>query len=128
MEGIGLPRLAIGAATAGGESADERDRGSLNCWASLGKMEEVVGELGLGGLNKDRVIRMTKALDDELEAFQNWPLRKWCAYVWLDAPYQRVRQHHRALSWAFVLALRPLNGPRMPGLNWSLGVAAGFAV
>jgi len=72
---------------------------------STRKMEEVVGELGLSGLDKSKVSRMTKALNDEVEAFQNRPLDKRCAYVWLDALYPKVRQNHRIVSQAFVIAL-----------------------
>jgi transposase-like protein len=72
---------------------------------STRKMEEVVGELGLNGLDKSKVSRMTKALNDEVEAFQNRPLDKRCAYVWLDAVYPKVRQNHRIVSQAFVIAL-----------------------
>jgi transposase-like protein len=57
---------------------------------STRKMEEVVGELGLNGLDKSKVSRMTKALNDEVEAFQNRPLDKRCAYVWLDAVYPKL--------------------------------------
>ncbi|MFO7902127.1 MAG: transposase [Pirellulaceae bacterium] len=72
---------------------------------STRKMEKVVGELGLNGLDKSKVSRMTKALNDEVEAFQNRPLDKRCAYVWLDALYPKVRQNHRIVSQAFVIAL-----------------------
>ena len=72
---------------------------------STRKMEEVIGKLGLSGLDKSKVSRMTKALDDEVEAFQNRPLDKRCAYVWLDALYPKVRQNHRIVSQAFVIAL-----------------------
>lgn len=72
---------------------------------STRKMEDVVEELGLNGLDKSKVSRMTKALNDEVEAFQNRPLDKRFAYVWLDALYPRVRQNHRIVSQAFVIAL-----------------------
>lgn len=72
---------------------------------STRKMEKVVGELGLNGLDKSKVSRMTKELNDEVEAFQNRPLDKRCAYVWLDALYPKVRQNHRIVSQAFVIAL-----------------------
>ena len=57
---------------------------------STRKMEKVVRELGVKGLDKSKVSRMTKALNEEVEAFQNRPLDKRCAYVWLDAPYPKV--------------------------------------
>jgi transposase-like protein len=72
---------------------------------STRKMEDVVEELGLNGLDKSKVSRMTKELNDEVEAFQNRPLDKRFAYVWLDALYPRVRQNHRIVSQAFVIAL-----------------------
>ncbi len=50
---------------------------------SMRKMEGAVEELGLNGFDKSRVSRMTKALNDEVEAFRNRPLDKRCAYVWL---------------------------------------------
>ena len=72
---------------------------------STRKMEKVVRELGVKGLDKSKVSRMTKALNEEVEAFQNRPLDKRCAYVWLDALYSKVRQNHRIVSQAFVIAL-----------------------
>lgn len=72
---------------------------------STRRMEGVVEELGLSGLDKSKVSRMTKELNDEVEAFQNRPLDKRCAYVWLDALYPKVRQNHRIVSQAFVIAL-----------------------
>jgi len=72
---------------------------------STRKMEGVAEELGLNGFDKSRVSRMTKALNDEVEAFRNRSLDKRCAYVWLDALYLKVRQNHRIVSLAFVIAL-----------------------
>jgi len=72
---------------------------------STRKMEDVVGELGVNGLDKSKVSRVTKALNDEVDAFRNRPLDKRCAYVWLDALYPKVRQNHRIVSQAFVIAL-----------------------
>jgi len=40
---------------------------------STRKMEKVVGELGLSELDKSKVSRMTKALDEEVEAFRSRP-------------------------------------------------------
>ena len=72
---------------------------------STRKTEDVVGELGLNGRDKSNVSRVTKALNDEVDAFRNRPLDKRCAYVWLDALYPKVRQNHRIVSQVFVIAL-----------------------
>ena len=55
-----------------------------------GKTKEVVGELRLSRPNRGKVIPMTKALEDEVEAFQNWPLDKPSAHLLLDVPCTRV--------------------------------------
>ena len=41
--------------------------------------------LGLSALDKSKVSRMKRSLDDEVDAFQKRPLDKGCSYVWLDA-------------------------------------------
>jgi transposase-like protein len=90
---------------------------------STRKMEKVVGELGLSELDKSKVSRMTKALDEEVEAFRSRPLDKRCPYIWLDALYPKVRQNHRIVSQAFVIAL----GVDETGHRTILGFQAGAA-
>ena len=72
---------------------------------STRKMEGVMEELGLSGLDKSKVSRITKELNDQVEAFRNCPLHTRCAYVWPDALHPKVRQNHPIVSQALVIAV-----------------------
>jgi len=77
--------------------------------------------LGLTGIDKSRVSRICQQLDEAVEAFRNRPLEGAYPYVWLDALYLKVRQNHRIVSMAVVLAI----GVRESGEREVLGLAVG---
>ena len=60
--------------------------------------------LGLTGIDKSSVSRVCKELDHTVEEFRNRPLQESYPYVWLDAMYLKVRQNHRVVSLALVIA------------------------
>jgi hypothetical protein len=69
-----------------------------------------------------------------VEQFRNRPLQEGYPHVWLDATYLKVRQNHRVVSMAFVIAvgvdengegsysflLSAVDADKRPGLNTDL--------
>lgn len=72
---------------------------------STRKVDDLVQALGLTGVDKSKVSRICKELDEGVTAFRNRPLEVDYPYLWLDALYLKVRQNHRIVSMAVVLAI-----------------------
>lgn len=72
---------------------------------STRKVDELVQALGLSGIDKSQVSRICKGLDEVVQEFRNRPLSGRYPYVWLDATYLKVRQNHRIISQAVVIAI-----------------------
>jgi transposase-like protein len=72
---------------------------------STRKVDDLVQALGLTGIDKSKVSRICKELDEGVAAFRNRPLEAEYPYLWLDALYLKVRQNHRIVSMAVVLAI-----------------------
>lgn len=88
---------------------------------STRKVDDLVQALGLNGMDKSAVSRTCKELDELVEQFRNRPLEASYPYVWLDAIYLKVRQNHRIVSLATVIAI----GVRETGERDVLGLAIG---
>jgi transposase-like protein len=72
---------------------------------STRKVDALVKALGLSGMDKSKVSRICKELDQAVEQFRNRPLQESYPYIWLDALYLKVRQNHRIVSLALVIAI-----------------------
>jgi len=94
---------------------------------STRKVDDLLRALGLTGIDKSRVSRICKELDEVVGAFRNLPLEGSYPYVWLDALYLKVRQDHRIVNQALVIAI----GVRETGdrdiLGFSLGASEEYA-
>ena len=71
---------------------------------STRKVDRLVEQLGIGGMSKDRVSAMCRALDEQVELFRSRPLEGAYPYLWLDAKHLKVRDHGRVVSKALVIA------------------------
>ena len=71
---------------------------------STRKVDRLVEQLGIGGMTKDRVWALCRALDEQVEAFRQRPLEGAYPYLWLDAKVVKVRDHGRVVSKALVVA------------------------
>lgn len=76
---------------------------------STRKVDLLLQALGLTGIEKSKVSRMCKELDEAVVSFRNQPLEGEYPYLWLDALYLRVRQNHRIVSQAVVIAIFPIS-------------------
>jgi transposase-like protein len=72
---------------------------------STRKVDALLKTLGLTGIDKSSVSRICKELDHTVEEFRHRPLQESYPYVWLDAMYLKVRQNHRVVSLALVIAI-----------------------
>lgn len=72
---------------------------------STRKVDDLLQAMGLTGIDKSQVSRICKGLDEVVQEFRNRPLEGRYPYVWLDAIYLKVRQNHRIVSLALVIAL-----------------------
>jgi putative transposase len=72
---------------------------------STRKVDDLVQALGLSGVDKSKVSRICKGLDELVQDFRQRPLEGEYPYVWLDALYLKVRQNHRVVSLAVVIAV-----------------------
>jgi transposase-like protein len=88
---------------------------------STRKVDHLLQSLGLTGIDKSQVSRICKELDEPVRAFRERPLEGDYPYVWLDATYLKVRQNHRIVSMAVVVAI----GVRETGEREILGFAIG---
>ncbi|RME56641.1 IS256 family transposase [Candidatus Parcubacteria bacterium] len=90
---------------------------------STRKVEALVQQLGLAHLDKSKVSRITKALEEEVEGFRTRPLEGAYPYVFLDALYPKIRVNHRVVSVALVIAIGIREDGRRVILGFSVGAA-----
>jgi len=96
-------------------------------------VEKVLAEFGIEGLSSTQVSRATAMLDADLAAWRNRPLGRF-RYVFLDARYEKTREHGVADDCAVLSAIGVDAFGRRRVLVWSIllyafsAFAAGFAV
>ncbi|NIV37556.1 MAG: IS256 family transposase [Anaerolineae bacterium] len=88
---------------------------------STRKVDDLLRALGLTGIDKSKVSRICKELDEVVEAFRNRPLEGRYPYLWLDALYLKVRADHRIVNQALIVAI----GVRETGEREILGLTLG---
>ena len=67
-------------------------------------VEKVLAEFGIEGLSSTQVSRATAMLDVDLEAWRNRPLGRF-RYIFLDARYEKTREHGVADDCAVLTAI-----------------------
>ena len=90
---------------------------------STRKVDDLLKALGLTGIDKSKVSRICKELDELVEQFRNRPLEGAYPYLWLDALYLKVRQNHRIVSLAVVIAIGVDTEGRRHNLGFALGAS-----
>jgi putative transposase len=88
---------------------------------STRKVDHLLQALGLTGIDKSKVSRICKELDEAVEDFRNRPLEGEYPYLWLDALYLKVRQNHRIVSQAMVIAIGVKETGERDVLGFDLG-------
>ena len=90
---------------------------------STRKVDDLVQALGLSGVDKSKVSRITKGLDELVQDFRHRPLDDQYPYVWLDALYLKVRQNHRVVSLAVVVAVAVTHEGERTVLGFDVGAS-----
>jgi len=90
---------------------------------STRKVDELLKAMGLTGIDKSQVSRICKGLDEVVQDFRNRPLEGRYPYVWLDALYLKVRQNHRVVSQALVIAIGVNDQGERELLGFALGAS-----
>src|SRR5947209_1561891 len=72
---------------------------------STRRVDDLVKALGLDGISKSQVSRLCEELDVEVERFRTRKLEGTYPYTWLDATFLKVRQDHRVVNMAVVIAV-----------------------
>ena len=72
---------------------------------STRRVDDLVKALGLDGISKSQVSRLCEELDTEVERFRSRKLEGHYPYVWVDATFLKVRQDHRVVNMAVVIAV-----------------------
>ena len=72
---------------------------------STRRVDDLVKALGLDGISKSQVSRLCEELDTEVERFRTRKLDGKYPYVWVDATFLKVRQDHRVVNMAVVIAV-----------------------
>ncbi len=72
---------------------------------STRKIERLAKELGIENISASQVSQINKGLDEQVEEFRNRPLEKEYPFVWVDALYEKIRNHEgRVVSTALMVA------------------------
>jgi len=90
---------------------------------STRKVDELVEALGMKGIDKSEVSRISKQLDEFVEEFKNRRLEGEYPYLWLDATFPKVREGGRVCSMALVIAV----GVNQQGEREILGFDVGMS-
>src|ERR1700736_5369238 len=72
---------------------------------STRRVDDLVKALGINGISKSQVSRLCQELDTEVERFRTRKLEGSYPYMWLDATFLKVRQDHRVVNMAVVIAV-----------------------
>src|SRR6202789_3251936 len=88
---------------------------------STRSVDDLVQAMGMTGISKSQVSRLCGEIDDKVQSFLTRPLEGDWPYVWLDAPYVKVRQAGRIVSVAVIIAI----GVNVDGRREVLGMDIG---
>lgn len=72
---------------------------------STRKMERLFKALGLTGIDKSKVSRICKELNEMVQQFRERPLQACYPYIWLDAIVLKVRENHRVVNLSMAIAI-----------------------
>jgi transposase-like protein len=90
---------------------------------STRRVDELVKALGLTGIDKSAVSRISQQLDETVRHFRERKLEGTYPYIWLDAVYLKVRQNHRIVSQAVVIAIGVKETGEREILGFDLGAS-----
>ncbi len=84
-------------------------------------VDDLVQALGGTGLSKSQVSRLCQEIDERVNAFLDRPIEGEWPYLWIDATYVKVRQNHRIVSVAVIVAVGVNTDGRREVLGLDIG-------
>ena len=72
---------------------------------STRKMDKLIKTMGLQGIDKSKVSRTCKELDEMVTQFRERNLQTHYPYIWLDAIVLNVRENHRVVKLSLGIAI-----------------------
>ncbi len=88
---------------------------------STRSVEDLVKAMGMSGISKSQVSRLCEDIDVRVKTFLDRPIEGDWPYLWIDATYIKVRQDHRVVSVAVIVAV----GANTDGRREVLGMQVG---
>jgi len=88
---------------------------------STRSVDDLVRAMGMSGISKSQVSRLCEEIDGRVNAFLGRPIEGDWPYLWIDATYIKVRQNHRVVSVAAIVAV----GANADGRREILGMEIG---
>ncbi|MGE7414712.1 IS256 family transposase [Methylobacterium tarhaniae] len=84
-------------------------------------VDDLVQALGGTGISKSQVSRLCQEIDERVNAFLDRPIEGEWPYLWIDATYVKVRQDHRIVSVAVIVAVGVTTDGRREVLGLDIG-------
>jgi transposase-like protein len=84
-------------------------------------VDDLVQALGGTGSSKSQVSRLCQEIDERVNAFLERPIEGEWPYLWIDATYVKVRQNHRIVSVAVIVAVGVNTDGRREVLGLDIG-------
>ena len=84
-------------------------------------VDDLVQALGGTGISKSQVSRLCQEIDERVNAFLDRPIEGEWPYLWIDATYVKVRQNHRIVSVAVIVAVGVNTDGRREVLGLDIG-------
>ena len=84
-------------------------------------VDDLVQALGGTGISKSQVSRLCQEIDERVNAFLERPIEGEWPYLWIDATSVKVRQNHRIVSVAVIVAVGVNTDGRREVLGLDIG-------
>ena len=88
---------------------------------STRSVDDLVKAMGMTGISKSQVSRLTAEIDERVNAFLNRPIEGSWPYLWIDATYVKTRQAGRIVSVAVIIAVAVNTDGRREVLGLEVG-------
>lgn len=72
---------------------------------STRSVDDLVKAMGMSGVSKSQVSRVCEEIDERVQAFLDRPIEGDWPFLWLDATYVKLRENHRIVSMAIIVAV-----------------------
>lgn len=103
------------------EKALTTDLGGLHPRHLDPSVDELVTAIDMSGISKSQTARSSEEIDRWVKAFLNRPIEGDRSYLWIGAPYAKMRQGGRIISVAVIVTARANADGRRKVLSMNIG-------